>query len=139
MIWCAVDSFAKQVQDFVDKTEAKMDLAVRKIALELFSRVILRSPVDKGRFRANWQVAVGSIPSGILELEDKSGTATVSKADAASAGLKAGDVIYLVNNLPYAQLLEDGSSKQAPAGMVGLSVQEFQQIAKQVGFELVKL
>jgi len=124
---------------WVTKTERKMDQAVRKIALEMFSRVILRSPVDTGRFRGNWQVAIGSVPSGTLDLNDASGTATVSKATAATAGVQSGDVIYLVNNLPYAQRLEDGYSKQAPTGMVGLSVQEFQRIARQVGLELVKI
>ena len=124
---------------WVTKTERKLDLAVRKIALELFSRVILRSPVDTGRFRGNWQVAVGSVPSGTLELDDKTGTATVAKVDAVAAGVGAGDIIYLVNNLPYAQRLEDGYSGQAPAGMVGLTVQEFQQIARQIGFELVRI
>lgn len=126
-------------QQWATKTERKMDLAVRKIALELFSRVILRSPVDTGRFRGNWMVAIGNIPSGTLDLEDKTGTATVSKATAATAGVKAGDVIYLVNNLPYAQRLEDGYSGQAPAGMVGLTVQEFQQVVRQIGAELVRI
>ena len=124
---------------WVTKTEQKMDLAVRKIALELFSRVILKSPVDTGRFRANWQVAIGSVPDGTLSLEDKGGTATISKATATTAGVKAGDVIYLVNNLPYAQRLEDGYSGQAPAGMVGLTVQEFQQVVRQIGAELVRI
>lgn len=124
---------------WVMKTDQKMDLAVRKIALEMFSRVILKSPVDTGRFRANWQVAVGSVPDGTLSLEDKSGTATVNKATAATAGVKSGDVIYLVNNLPYAQRLEDGYSGQAPGGMVGLTVQQFQQVVRQIGAELVRI
>ena len=126
-------------QEWATKTERKLDLAVRKISLELFSRVILRSPVDTGRFRANWQVAIGLMPNGTLSLEDKSGTATVSNATARSAGVKAGDVIYLANNLPYAQRLEDGYSGQAPAGMVGLTVQEFQSIAAKIGVELVRI
>lgn len=126
-------------QAWATKTERKMDLAVRKIALELFSRVILRSPVDTGRFRGNWMVAIGSIPSGTLDLNDKSGTATVSKATAATAGVKGGDVIYLVNNLPYGPRLEDGYSEQAPAGMVDLTVQEFQQVVRQIGAELVRI
>ena len=126
-------------QEWATKTERKLDLAVRKISLELFSRVILRSPVDTGRFRANWQVAIGTMPNGTLDLTDASGTATVSKATARSAGVKAGDVIYLANNLPYAQRLEDGYSGQAPAGMVGLTVQEFQSIAAKIGVELVRI
>lgn len=132
-------SFTSQVKTWSKKTESKLDLAARKISLELFSRVILRSPVDTGRFRGNWQVQIGTIPRGTLEIEDKAGTATVNKADAATAGIEAGDVIYLVNNLPYGLRLEDGYSGQAPAGMVGLSVQEFRRIAKEVGFELVKI
>jgi hypothetical protein len=37
----------------------------------------------------------------------------------------AGKVHYITNNLPYAWRLEHGHSKQAPAGMVGLTVVEF--------------
>jgi len=131
--------FAEEIAGFAAKTERKMDLAVLKIALELFSRVILKTPVDKGRARANWQVAIGGAPNGTLELEDKSGTATISAVTASAAGLRAGDVIFLVNNLPYIQRLEDGYSGQAPAGMVGLTVQEFQRIAEQIGFELIQI
>jgi len=134
-----VGDFAADVAKFETKTLKKMDLAVRKVALELFSRVILRSPVDTGRFRGNWQVSVGNIPSGTLELDDKSGTATVSKAAAAAAGVKAGDIIYLANNLPYAMRLEEGYSSQAPGGMVALTAQEFKSIVDAIGMELVVL
>jgi hypothetical protein len=69
------------------------------------------------------------VPDGTLELEDKSGTATISKATAAAADLQAGEVIYLVNNLPYGPSLERGHSRQAPTGMVGITVAEFQAVA----------
>ena len=131
--------FAADVAKFETKTLKKIDLAVRKISLDLFSKVILRSPVDTGRFRGNWQVSVGSIPSGTLELDDKSGPATVSKAAAAAAGVKAGDIIYLANNLPYAMRLEEGYSDQAPGGMVALTAQEFKSIVDAIGMELVVL
>lgn len=131
--------FANDLSAFEAKTSEKLDLAVRKIALELFSRVILKSPVDTGRFRANWQVAIGVLPNGTLELEDKTGQATINAATARTAGVEAGDIIYLTNNLPYAQRLEGGYSLQAPAGMVSLSVQEFQAIANEIGLELVRI
>ena len=129
-------SFADQVARFEKDALRKMNLAVRKISLEIFSRVILKSPVDTGRFRGNWQVAIGSVPSGTLELDDKTGTATVSKADLKLVGAKAGDTIYLANNLPYAVRLEEGYSQQAPAGMVALTVQEFAAIVDEIGIEL---
>ena len=147
MIWFVVGSFADQVARFEKDALRKMNLAVRKISLEIFSRVILKSPVDTGRFRGNWQVAIGSVPSGTLELDDKTGTATVSKADLKLVGAKAGDTIYLANNLPYAVRLEEGGyndgpktvggfSRQAPAGMVALTVQEFAAIVDEIGIEL---
>lgn len=147
------DNFAREMRAFTDKTADKLTLAVQKISLEMFSRVILRSPVGNpslwkdpkpgyvgGRFRANWQVAIGSVPSGTLELTDATGAATVSKAQAVAMGVQAGQTITLVNNLPYAQRLEEGHSKaQAPFGMVALTVQDFQLVAQQIGFELVRL
>lgn len=132
-------AFSDDLAKFEAKTSEKLDLAVRKIALELFSRVILKTPVDTGRARANWQVAIGALPNGTLQLEDKTGQATISAATARTAGVEAGDVIYLSNNLPYAERLEDGYSLQAPAGMVSLSVQEFQAIANEIGLELVRI
>lgn len=121
----ALGSFTLNLQKWVDKTKGNLDLVVRKVAFEMFSRVIQKSPVDTGRFKGNWQVAIGSVPSGTLELFDKAGTATMSRVTATVLGLKAGDVIILVNNLEYARALEYGHSKQAPAGMVRLTVSEF--------------
>lgn len=145
-------AFSDDLAKFEAKTSEKLDLSVRKIALELFSRVILRSPVANpaswknpdpsyvgGRFRANWQVSIGAIPNGTLELIDKTGQATISEATAKAAGVEAGDVIYLTNNLPYGPKLEEGYSQQAPAGMVSLSIQEFQSIANEIGLELVRI
>jgi hypothetical protein len=145
-----VGSFADEISRFEAKTLAKMDLAARKLSLEVFSKVILRSPVDTGRFRGNWQVAIGSVPDGTIELDDASGTATVSKAQATTARMKAGDVIYLANNLPYAMKLEEGGypdgpkvengrSSQAPNGMVALTAQEFQGIVAALNAELGQL
>ena len=136
MIWCVVGSFADQVKRHEVDTLRKMDIALRKISLEVFARVIMKSPVDIGRFRGNWQVAIGSAPNGTLEIDDKTGTATISKADAALIGANAGDVIYLANNMPYATRLEEGYSQKAPQGMVALTVQEFSDIVGEIGIEL---
>lgn len=128
--------FADDVSAFVRKTEAKIETAIRKIAIDVFTEVVLMTPVDTGRARGNWQVAIGSIPSGTLELDDKDGTATIAKVQADALGLKAGQSIYLVNNLEYITALEFGHSKQAPSGMVRLTVQRWVPIVEKVGREL---
>lgn len=121
----ALGSFTLDIQRFVDKAKGNINLVVRKVALDLFSRVIEKSPVDTGRFKGNWQVAIGSIPAGTLELNDKDGSATISRVTAETLNLSAGQIIYLVNNLAYARRLEFGYSKQAPAGMVRITVTEY--------------
>jgi PAS domain-containing protein len=119
-------TFELDISRFVQKVQGRMDTAVRRLALEAFQRVVFKSPVDTGRFRGNWQLAIGSIPDGVLEIDDREGTMTVNRATAAASGAKAGDIIYLANNLPYARRLEYGWSGQAPAGMVRPTIAEMQ-------------
>lgn len=131
-------SFSGDVDNFFKKTRAKADLAARKIALDVFSSVIQMSPVDEGRFKGNWQVAIGNVPTGTVEINDKDGTATIAKVQAATLNLQVGQTIVLVNNLEYALPLEYGSSRQAPNGMVRLTVQRFKPIVDAVSRELSK-
>lgn len=134
----ALGNFELDIQRFVDRAKGNIDLVVRKIALDLFRRVIMKSPVDTGRFKGNWQVAIGSIPAGVLAIDDKTGSATISKMTAAVLGLKAGQIIYLVNNLEYARPLEYGHSKQAPVGVVRITVQEYPQVVSKAANEVPK-
>ena len=127
-----MSSFADQLRMFEAKTLEKMGRAARKVSLDAFSEVIRMSPVDSGRFRGNWQPAIGSVPSGTVELLDPSGNIVIANVRGVVAGMQPGDVVYMANNLPYAQRLEDGWSQQAPAGMVRLTVQRFQPIAEAV-------
>ena len=140
-------SFEDDLRKFEAKTNRKLTQLGRKVALELFKRVIYKTPVDTGRARANWQVTIGAQASGTIAIDDTNGGATMSKATAASAGFRAGDTIYLTNNLPYIRKLEEGGypdgpktvggfSRQAPAGMVALTVQEFAQVVNQISVEV---
>lgn len=85
-----------------------------------------------GRFRANWFVTIGSPATGTTEHVDPSGSIAISNASAALAGFKAGPSIYIVQNLPYGPRLEyEGWSKQAPAGMVRITLAEIDGIVQQ--------
>lgn len=79
-----------------------------------------------GRFRGNWQVGIGSINEDTSAPPDKSGAAAISRGSSAVTTWKIGSgTIYLTNSLPYAKPLEYGYSRQAPSGMVRLTVQDF--------------
>lgn len=138
----ASKSFSLQIAEFIAKTKASQDLVVRAITMKIDSKLVQRSPVGDakywkhkppagytgGRFRANWQLSIGSPAAGQLDLIDKDGSATIAAHGSVISAAKAGDVIYLVNNLPYAKRIEEGWSRQAPVGVVALTVVQFRTI-----------
>lgn len=135
------NNFSLQLGAFVQKAKANAHEAVRKIVLEFGTRLVYRSPVGDptlwshkappgyigGRFRANWQYGHNTVPVDELIDIDPSGQVTIDKIASQIPAQAAGGVHILVNNLPYAEALENGHSTQAPAGMVHLTVIEFQQ------------
>lgn len=127
-------SFAEQVKGWEDRTLNKLELVYKKVSLEAFRDVILMSPVDTGRFRGNWQCAVGPGASFVPDTGklDPNGATALAGVQMKVEGLKLEDsAIWLVNNLPYARRLEYGWSKQAPGGMVRLTAQRWQPIVNQ--------
>lgn len=81
-----------------------------------------------GRFRANWQVTFDVHATGTLERIDPQGAQTKTAAAGVVMGFTTEvGTIWAVNNLPYGPRLEfDAWSSQAPAGMVRISIAEFQ-------------
>lgn len=101
---------------FADVVEEDLTKRVRTIALAMLQEIVLRSPVDTGRFRNNNIVSVVSPVYASTVETDASGAGTISRGAAAMSGLEPYTTVFIQNNLPYAQRLEDGHSKQAPPG-----------------------
>ncbi|WP_353631075.1 HK97 gp10 family phage protein [Achromobacter xylosoxidans] len=124
-------SFAADIAKFVERAKGNIDAATRQATVLLAQGVILKSPVDTGRFRANWQFSAASIQRATTTALDRGGQVTMNRLVAEIQQTGAGGVTYLSNSLPYAVRLENGWSKQAPQGMVKLTVQEFQHYVSQ--------
>ncbi|MEI7177129.1 HK97 gp10 family phage protein [Pectobacterium carotovorum] len=90
---------------------------MRVIAVQLLNEIVMPSPVLTGRFRANNMVSLGAANYTTTTETDKDGTRTIQQGSAVIAKAKPYSVIYIQNNLPYAELLENGHSKQAPTGV----------------------
>lgn len=120
-------SFSSDLKKFTDKVEKNGEKIFRGTFIAVTASVMKRSPVKTGRFRGNWQTDVNKPSAGELDRLDKTGTASLREAVTESASAKLGDSLYFVNNLPYAKSLEDGSSTQAPTGMVEVTVNQFQR------------
>jgi len=89
-----------------------------------------------GHFRGNWQLGIGSLPTGTIDGIDPTGVATIMKAYGKIPKKAAGLVYYYANNLPYAIPLEEGHSSKAPNGMVGITAVKFQSMIQKALSEL---
>ena len=121
-------SFARDLKDFELKFSGATNDFVQGVEISLFSSVIKDSPVDTGRFRGNWQTSTASPATGVTIDVDPSGSSAISAMTSLVQSLNDGRVTFLTNNLPYAERLEYGYSKQAPGGMVRKNVARFQSI-----------
>lgn len=130
--------FASQIKAFAEQTQTKLNTAVRAAVLQVGASVVNLSPVGDdshwkekpkdfagGLFKGNWQYGLGSAPDGVFDTIDPSGQASLQRIAEAIPADAAGGVHYIVNNLPYAQALEDGTSTTPPAGMVALTAAQW--------------
>lgn len=129
--------FVADISKFVDKANGNVELVCRKIALDVFRRVVMRTPVDTGRAKGNWQVTYGSAAGGVTDALDSSpkgsiGGGTETKLTTTALAWDPAEAsIFLTNNLPYIGALEGGHSKtQAPAGMVKVTLSEYPGIVE---------
>lgn len=134
-------NFDKQVAAFAKKANTSIDKTMRGVSIKLFSAIIKSSPVDSGRFRANWMASGSSPATEINEGTDVSGASSTTAATNYVDGAMSSSVFTLSNNLPYAHSLEFGGykpgnrtntvggfSKQAPTGVVRINADRFQRI-----------
>lgn len=106
---------------FAGMVEEEVGKRLRILSMALLSEVVRRSPVDTGRFRGNNLVSEGSPDYSTTPETDKSGGRTLQQGWAVIAKSKPYSVIYIQNNLSYAEALENGHSKQAAAGIYGVA------------------
>jgi hypothetical protein len=132
------DRFRANFGRKVAKAKTKQTLFFQKLLVEINGRVVIKSPVDTGRFRANWVVGNGSPDKTTTEATDGSGAATIARAAAEINSIVInGQIIYVTNSLPYGPRLEyEGWSKQAPAGMVRVTLAELGGIVRGVAREV---
>lgn len=122
-------NFALDLRKFAESIPEEMvKPVVQKLAMHALRGVVLKSPVDTGRFRGNWNVAVNRIDYSVTAETDKSGGGVIAKGAALIASAEPDQAIHISNNVPYAVSLEKGHSKQAPIGMVSLTFAELESM-----------
>lgn len=114
-------------KELVD-TDEKIEDAISLIAMDSLRSIVKMSPVDTGRFRNNWIVSKNRMNPATNNTTDKSGSASITRGTQTieTFEYKKDRSIIIQNNLPYANKLENGSSTQAPEGMVAKTLNNMQ-------------
>ena len=116
------EQFNQFISAFAEEADIAAEDVVKKMAFDLLSRIVLRMPVATGRARAGWSAAgtaLGvTVPTSGASRQGDSGYGESFGADEKA--------IFMTNRVNYVVYLEFGSSRQAPLGMVRVSMLELQ-------------
>ena len=119
-----ISEFESGVVRFAEKLGVSMRKTQQKVAIDLWTGITKRTPVDTGRARANWFLTSGSPSSDTVYLDAKGKNSVPYPPFPDVSGADGTLSLFITNNLPYIEALENGHSQQAPSGMVRLTMQE---------------
>ncbi len=125
-----MSGFDRDFNRAIKDIDGAIEKAIRATAIQLFTEIITRSPVDTGRFRSNWQTSLRRPDTTITNGIDASVTSQMTSA--VRRYNLSDDSIWFSNNLPYADRIEHGWSEQAPTGMVRTSVKMFKPLIESI-------
>lgn len=118
------NEFSIEVNRFAERTVPEQLVALHKrLALEALVRVVQKTPVDTGRARSGWNTTVGTPDESIAQNPDPVSVGVIATSD-----LGPFQVVHISNNVIYIEFLEQGSSSQAPRGMVSVTVAELEAL-----------
>jgi hypothetical protein len=94
-------AYKKKVVELTEKV-------VRKTAFDIDNEIVAQTPVDTGRARANWLPSLSTPRTDTVEAGQKPDITPITNA------YRLNDTIFITNNLPYIERLNNGWSGQQP-------------------------
>ncbi len=137
-----IDGFIAEMKSFQEKILPETFVAFQKwVALEVYKRIMQKTPVDEGILRGSWTISVGqqdrteaNNKTNAKEFEERYAGEKMTDLEYGwfTTGLQQmndleiGQIVWINNAMPYVLVIEfDNHSRvKAPEGMVRLSIQE---------------
>jgi hypothetical protein len=119
--------------------------ASKEAAIAIVTDLATVTPVDTSKALSNWRIGINQRPALAINAfnpgkqgstQTESAQATIEAARLALATKKPGDIVWISNVLPYIDLLNKGSSTQAPAGFVERAVLIGRKMFERVNIKL---
>ena len=122
-------TFAADLAAFAEAIDVDLDTVHDRVIHDIHNRVTMRTPVDTGRARASWQITTGA-PSTFVPApatyDSTAGGAAYQPPPPITPPMSIKDTVYITNNIPYIEYLENGTSDQSPTGMVAITLAEIE-------------
>jgi hypothetical protein len=123
----------EQIAAFRERVVRRIDAVKRAMAFDVWTRLMLRTPVDTGQARASWKGSVDRInleaaarPSQV-QRDDEGRCTNPTPPPQPPRFAPSSDparVYFITNNVQHIPFLVQGSSSQAPAGWADEAINE---------------
>jgi len=131
--------FSDQIREFNIDFSNLFDEVFRITVIKFFGQIVQASPVDTGRFRANWFATISRPSRKVEPNSEKSENEVNQRIERVVNGARIPRIFWLTNNLPYSEVIEFGGfgdgpkttggfSRQAPKGVVRITAKRFTRI-----------
>lgn len=116
------------LEDIKTKAKRRAVRALKIAGTRMANEIKILTPVDTGNTAANWTLGLNGYKEPYDELLDDWYTPFDISA---LRGMREGDKITIHNSASWIQLLENGYSRQAPAGMVRISLMKWKTFLRE--------
>jgi hypothetical protein len=110
-------------QKLINTMDNDIAKSVQSFSAKVLSSLVKKTPVDHGCAENNWNLSHGKIDFSTVDCKRN----PALNVDVLKTITGKKDV-YITNSLPYIKALENGHSKQAPKGMVALTVGQLKNL-----------
>jgi hypothetical protein len=107
-------------RDAVQEVERFAEVFVRRLLLVLFMSLVRMTPVDTGRARNAWATGLNA-PPDYVPAEGLGQYPAPQPPISEAERFRLNMILWLVNNVQYIGILDEGWSRQAPAGMTSVA------------------
>jgi hypothetical protein len=125
-------NFSASIAAFAKKAQGAQDRVLQGVVKEVGERLVQRTPVAAGEARSNWQASINAPAATHTPDLDPTGAGSIADIARTAERAKFGDSVFVLNAAPHIKKLEDGYSKQAPVGMVSVTIAEGPSIVTEV-------
>ncbi len=131
-------SDAGAIREFLKLPKGRANYVKKMAAITAYERLTRRAPVLTGRYRWGFNCSVNGIdymvpdpaPPEYAKKKQVYYQWDPEKAIKAFMAVSADDEVVISNSLPYAEALENGHSRQAPAGIFRVTIPEVREDLK---------